>query len=75
MEIGASIFVDANKNLWRASDEFNLTRRNFSEEKEDYEIGVWDGENILLTVGSGWWDMAKVLWRYGVWSPKQTDSL
>ncbi|KAH8835831.1 Prenylcysteine lyase-domain-containing protein [Flagelloscypha sp. PMI_526] len=75
VEIGASIFVAANKNLWRASEEFNLTRRDFSKEKEDYEVGVWDGENILLTVGNSWWDTAKVLWRYGIWSPRQTQSL
>ena len=48
LELGASIFVKANKNLWRASDEFNLTRRDFHE--LDYETGIWDGEKMLLSV-------------------------
>jgi hypothetical protein len=48
MELGASIFVKANKNLWRASEEFNLTRSAF--ESEDNVMGIWDGENLLLSV-------------------------
>jgi prenylcysteine oxidase / farnesylcysteine lyase len=48
MELGASIFVRANKNLWRASDEFNLTRLDF--EEKDSTMGIWDGHNFLLTV-------------------------
>lgn len=50
VELGASIFVKANKNLWRASDEFNLTRRDFDEEEDD--MGIWDGEQLLLSVRS-----------------------
>ncbi|KAF8973540.1 Prenylcysteine lyase-domain-containing protein [Flammula alnicola] len=72
LELGASIFVEANKNLWRASDEFNLTRRDFHE--ENYETGIWDGENLLLSFSGGWWDTAKLLWRYGFLSPKRTES-
>ena len=48
IELGASIFVRANKNLWRASDEFNLTRLDF--EDEDSDMGIWDGQDFLLTV-------------------------
>jgi prenylcysteine oxidase / farnesylcysteine lyase len=48
IELGASIFVRANKNLWRASDEFNLTRLDF--EDEDSDMGIWDGQEFLLTV-------------------------
>lgn len=48
LELGASIFVKANKNLWRASDEFNLTRSNFTD--ENYDLGIWDGEKILISV-------------------------
>lgn len=48
LELGASIFVGANKNLWRASDEFNLTRRNAD---EGGGTGVWDGEELILSVG------------------------
>lgn len=47
LELGASIFVEANKNLWRASDEFNLTRDPF---EQGGETGVWDGEKLILSV-------------------------
>jgi len=47
IELGASIFVEQNKNLWRASNEFNLTR--FVEEVDG--VGIWDGENVIFTVG------------------------
>lgn len=48
IELGASIFVRANKNLWRASDEFELERRDFDD--DDSDMGIWDGEKFLLTV-------------------------
>jgi hypothetical protein len=48
MELGASIFVKANKNLWKASNEFNLTRRTLRD--ENYEIGIWDGEKLRISV-------------------------
>lgn len=48
VELGASIFVKANKNLWRAVQEFNLTLRDLA--GEDNDIGIWDGEQLLLSV-------------------------
>jgi prenylcysteine oxidase / farnesylcysteine lyase len=47
-ELGASIFIDANKNLIRAAQEFNLDVISF--EDGDEQLGVWDGSNILVTV-------------------------
>lgn len=89
LELGASIFVTSNHNLWRATDEFNLTRNSF--DKEDSSLGVWDGEKLLFSVrallvlfcilildyqsGGGWWDMFKLIWRYGLTSPRRTDSM
>ncbi|KAF8898341.1 Prenylcysteine lyase-domain-containing protein [Infundibulicybe gibba] len=73
IELGASIFVQANKNLWRASDQFNLTRRDFKDETSD--IGVWDGEKLLLSFDGGWMDTAKILWRYGITAPRRTNAL
>ncbi|KZT23798.1 FAD/NAD(P)-binding domain-containing protein [Neolentinus lepideus HHB14362 ss-1] len=79
VELGASIFVKNNKNLWRASQEFNLTRFNF--EDDDDETGIWDGEKFVLTLGGGktfwssWWDNLKLLWRYGYSSPTNTQKL
>jgi prenylcysteine oxidase/farnesylcysteine lyase len=48
VELGASIFIPANKILWRATDEFNLTRRWFREDSS--ALGIWDGSEFLLNV-------------------------
>lgn len=50
VELGGSIFVKANKNMWRASEEFNLTRRNFDDPNST--MGVWDGSSMLFSVSS-----------------------
>lgn len=48
MEIGASIFVDANKNMMRAAREFNLSLLHF---EDDANVnGVWDGERFIVYV-------------------------
>ncbi|KAF9066052.1 Prenylcysteine lyase-domain-containing protein [Rhodocollybia butyracea] len=73
VELGASIFIKANKNLWRAVQEFNLTLRDLSQ--EDNNLGVWDGEELLINYGGSWWDTLKVVYRYGVMSPRRVDSL
>lgn len=53
IELGASIFVEINRNMWRASDEFNLTRYGFTnrEDDDEGELGFWDGEKFIITVG------------------------
>ena len=48
IELGASIFVDANKNMWRATEEFGLEFNDL--EDGDDTVGVWDGEKFLITV-------------------------
>lgn len=48
LELGASIFVEANKNLWRASNEFNFTRKSFRDSNGG--TGIWDGKEIILSV-------------------------
>jgi prenylcysteine oxidase / farnesylcysteine lyase len=47
--------------------------------ESDYSIGVWDGESFVFRQaaskgGSSWWDIAKLLWRYGL-APIRTQSL
>ncbi|KAK7689579.1 hypothetical protein QCA50_007371 [Cerrena zonata] len=77
VEQGASIFVKANKNLWRATEEFGLQKTDF--EDEDGSMGVWDGEQFVMITSGGrfgrWWDTAKVLWRYGWNAPTKTQAL
>lgn len=50
VELGASIFVEVNKNLWRATEDFKLKRVNFDD--EDDTVGFWDGEQFLFVVGT-----------------------
>jgi prenylcysteine oxidase/farnesylcysteine lyase len=46
VELGASIFVEVNKNLWRAASDFNLSLTR----PENGDQAIWDGEQILYTV-------------------------
>ena len=48
VELGASIFVEVNKNMQRAASEFNLSLDGY--EDEDGSMGIWDGEQFLYTV-------------------------
>ncbi|GAA5831289.1 hypothetical protein JCM11251_007821 [Rhodosporidiobolus azoricus] len=67
VEAGASIFVSANKNLQKAFRVFNLTYEPYG--GEDGNTAIWDGERFVYEesgrFGGGWWDKAKLLWRYG----------
>jgi prenylcysteine oxidase/farnesylcysteine lyase len=48
VELGASVFVDANKNIVRAVKEYNLSVVGFGDNNE--ETGIWDGQQFVLTV-------------------------
>ncbi|GFF37375.1 hypothetical protein IFM58399_04871 [Aspergillus lentulus] len=79
VELGASIFVSVNYNLVNASKELGLTVRSADHARpreSDDTIGVWDGEQFVLVLQDtySWWNIAKLLWRYG-WSPIRTQSL
>ncbi|KAH9075769.1 FAD/NAD-P-binding domain-containing protein [Lactarius deliciosus] len=79
VELGASIFVDVNQNLQRATREFNFSLYGF--EDDDGDMGIWDGEQFLYTTGSktgifgSWLDNIKFLWRYGYRSAKRMQEL
>jgi prenylcysteine oxidase/farnesylcysteine lyase len=47
VELGASIFVEANRNLMRAAKEFNLSLFPFGEDSDE---GFWDGNQFVLLV-------------------------
>ena len=67
VELGASVYVDVNRNLVRAVKEFNLSIVDYGDEND--ETGIWDGQQFVLTMGSkgwrSWWETVKILWRYG----------
>jgi prenylcysteine oxidase / farnesylcysteine lyase len=48
IELGASVFVEANKNLWRATEEFNITRYGFTNGDDDSKTGIWDGHEFRI---------------------------
>ncbi|TFY56537.1 hypothetical protein EVG20_g8889 [Dentipellis fragilis] len=79
VELGASVFVEINKNLWRATNEFNLSRKNF--EEDSGETGFWDGEDFVFKMGTvggtigSWFDSLKVIWRYGYTAPTKAQRL
>jgi prenylcysteine oxidase/farnesylcysteine lyase len=68
VELGASIFVDANRNLVKAAKLFNLTLQpgmGGGELETDSLIGIWDGKEFVYTESrkGGYWDMFKLWWR------------
>lgn len=77
IELGASIFVPANKNMWKAVEEFNLTLQDGhgggSNSEEDVGgVSVWNGEQFVYHEATwSWWNIPKLVWRYG-WSPLTT---
>lgn len=79
VELGASIFVEVNYNLMDAAKKFglNLTGAGQSRPNEAEEmIGIWDGERFVYTQSESlsWWNIAKLLWRYGL-APIRTRNL
>ena len=70
VELGASIFVQVNRNLVTASNELGLTiKRSNSRIQTPRRVGVWDGEKFVWVQDesdSNWWNTAKLLWKYGL---------
>ncbi len=81
VELGASIFVEVNRNLVSAAKEFNLETSSSYIETTSNEIaeklGIWNGEKFVFTMNedsSQWWNLAKLLWKYGT-APIRTQNL
>jgi len=79
VELGASIFVQINQILASAVTEFNLSTATNSETRRTKSIpgaslAIWDGQKILITQNGGYWDYARLWWRYGT-APLQTINL
>ena len=74
-----SLQVDANRNLMRAVDHFDLQLVPWTApptKDGDDGLTIWDGSSFLFTstAALGWWDKAKLLWRYGYTSPTRTQT-
>jgi prenylcysteine oxidase/farnesylcysteine lyase len=80
VELGASIFVEINHILYNATRDFGLSstvKLYESASESKYELGIWDGEHFVYKAAKddddqkrpswqGWWDIAKLIWRYGL---------
>lgn len=83
-ELGASIFVKINHILYNATRDFGLTpsaKIYQAAPDSKYDLGIWDGSEFVFTSATeddntsswrGWWDVAKLLWKYGL-SPIRTQ--
>ncbi|KAF3490926.1 prenylcysteine oxidase [Arthroderma uncinatum] len=80
IELGASIFVEANKNLMKAAKTFGLTIQGAGDgrpKEATDSVGVWDGTKFVFQQREGnyrWWNILQLLWRYG-WAPMRTQDL
>jgi prenylcysteine oxidase/farnesylcysteine lyase len=81
VELGASIYVSVNKILVDAANEFNLSQIDPEFTIADAEskapgLGFWNGKEFVYTVqGNGYWDLVKLAWHYGWYSPFRTQQL
>jgi len=77
VELGASIFVEVNRILRDAANEFGLhTRPHESAGDEPELLGIWNGEKFVFTQNgeASWFDLAKFFWKYGL-APMRTQRL
>ena len=93
VEVGASIFVPANKILSAAAEEFGFDVGSLTEGRQKGlrgkgggetatasaapEFGIWNGQEfVYIHEGRNqWWDLSKMIWRYGLLAPMRTDKL
>lgn len=76
VELGASIFIEANKILWDASQSFGLELRDPSSDVDRLTV-IWDGDHFVYesaSTSSWWWDVAKLLFKYK-WSVYNAQKL
>eukprot|EP00742_Colponemidia_sp_Colp-10_P006681 GILJ01007162.1.p1 GENE.GILJ01007162.1~~GILJ01007162.1.p1 ORF type:complete len:465 (-),score=56.06 GILJ01007162.1:63-1457(-) len=71
VELGASIVHEVNSLFLDAAEKCGLAKDSPS----DYgKTAVWNGREVVIELGSGLIDTAKILWRYG-WSPKTAQNV
>ena len=80
VELGASIFVKINHNLYSAVKTFDLEIIDYGASKIDNTpkvLGVWNGEKFVFEQSDasyGWWNIVKLFWKYGM-APYRTQAL
>ncbi|KAH5428840.1 hypothetical protein HBI67_174050 [Parastagonospora nodorum] len=78
VELGGSIFVEVNHIMMEAMERFHLSpaSQDLARTLDMPDLGVWNGQEFVLITRQedGWWDKAKLLWRYGT-APLWTNRL
>ncbi|KAI8368233.1 Prenylcysteine lyase [Radiomyces spectabilis] len=75
IELGASIFIEDNYNLMNATEKFGLKLKVLTEDDNGRGLGLWNGEEFIFEeTGNYYWDVAKIIWRYGL-SPMKLKRL
>lgn len=83
VELGASIFVQVNRNLVNAVADFGLSikedePRDPSDGGFPSVLGVWNGQEFVFTQNDdsySWWNAAKIIWKYGFLSVTRNRAL
>lgn len=80
VELGASIFVKANKNLFSAAEEFGLSTKGVGGARAKDSpviLGIWNGEEFVFRQNYSdnyWWNVVKLFWKYGL-APMRLQNL
>ncbi|RPB25540.1 putative prenylcysteine lyase [Terfezia boudieri ATCC MYA-4762] len=78
VELGASIFVEVNENLYNATKEFGLecSDNYISRRVSKDALGVYDGQSFIFRqpYDTTWWNNLAILWKYGL-TPIRTQQL
>ncbi|ODV86734.1 hypothetical protein CANARDRAFT_6306 [[Candida] arabinofermentans NRRL YB-2248] len=73
VELGASIFVDANKILMNAVEEFDLEVESFGGD-DDTGFGIWDGKKFAYILKDfGFYSKLKFLYHFGLSSIRKVE--
>lgn len=82
VELGASIFVQVNRNLVNAVQDLGLSIKKADEPEESdgpsEVLGIWNGESLVITISDdsySWWTAAKLIWKYGLLSITRNQAL
>lgn len=81
VELGASIFVQVNRNLVNAVADLGLSIKDDDLRDSDAPpqvLGIWNGQSLVITLSDdsySWWNAAKMIWKYGLLSITRNRAL
>ncbi|CAJ0834159.1 1680_t:CDS:2 [Entrophospora sp. SA101] len=75
IELGATLFIDDNYNMFNSAKKFGLEFIKPGEEVPDARFGIWTGEKFIFEESShSYWNLIKIIWKYGI-APFKVKSL